>query len=67
MTQRITDSNGWFEVKRNPLSRVGVFPYSARSVGLEGVDADNVVRVLRPEEELSSPECIESFKLLPVG
>lgn len=65
MTQRITDSNGWFEVKRNPLSRVGVFPYRGSSVGLEGPDADRVVRVYRPEEELSAPECLESFKLLP--
>jgi hypothetical protein len=64
-TQRITDSNGWFEVKRNPLSRVGVFPYRGASVGLEGADADKVVRVYRPEEELSAPECLESFKLLP--
>jgi hypothetical protein len=64
-TQRITDSNGWFEVKRNPLSRVGVFPYRGASLGLEGPDADKVVRVYRPESELSSPECLESFKLLP--
>jgi uncharacterized protein len=65
MTQRITDVNGWFEVKRNPLSRVGVFPYRGASLGLEGPDADRVVRVLRPEEELSDPECIASFKLVP--
>lgn len=64
-TQRVTDVNGWFEVKRNPLSRVGVFPYRGASVGLEGADAERTIRVYRPEEELSSPECIESFKLLP--
>jgi hypothetical protein len=65
MTQRVTDVNGWFEVKRNPLSRVGVFPYRGASVGLTGQDADRIVRVLRPEEELSDPDCVASFKLLP--
>lgn len=65
MTARKTDINGWFEVKRNPLSRVGVFPYSGRSLGKTGEDADRIFRVYRPEEELSSPECLESFKLIP--
>jgi hypothetical protein len=65
MTQRVTDVNGWFEVKRNPLSRVGVFPYSGRPSASPGQDADRIVRVLRPEEELSDPECLASFKLLP--
>lgn len=65
MTARVVDANGWMEVRRNPLSRVGVFPYRGASVGLEGKDADRIVRVYRPEEELSNPECLESFKLLP--
>lgn len=65
MTNRVTDVNGWFEVKRNPLSRVGVFPYRGSSVGLTGQDGDRIVRVLRPAEELSDPACLESFKLLP--
>jgi hypothetical protein len=66
-TQRVTDANGWFEVKRNPLSRVGVFNYSGKQCDPDGtrVPPDAPVRVLRPPEELSDPECIESFKLLP--
>ena len=60
---RIQDSNGWFEVKDNPLSRVGVFPYSGRQIGAP--DPDKIYMVFRPEEELSDPECLESFKLLP--
>lgn len=62
---RQEDHNGWYEIKGNPLSKVGVFPYSGAQIGLEGEDATKVFQVLRPAEELSDPECIDSFKLLP--
>lgn len=62
MDKRLIDGNGWFEVKANPISKAGVFPYSARQLGL---DSDQIMMVLRPEEELSSQECIDSFKLIP--
>jgi hypothetical protein len=62
MDARLVDGNGWFEVRDNPLSKVGIFPYSGRQLGL---DTDEVFQVLRPEEELSDPACVESFKLLP--
>lgn len=65
MDARITDGNGWFEVKDNPISKSGIFPYSGRQLGLTGPDADRIFQVLRPPEELSDPECIESFKLIP--
>jgi len=65
MSDRIEDENGWFEVKGNPLSKVGVFPYSGAQLGLEGEAADKIFAVYRPEVELSSQECIDSFKLLP--
>lgn len=63
--KREYDGNGWFEIKANPISKAGIFPYSGRQLGLAGPDADRIFRVLRPEEELSDPACIESFKLLP--
>lgn len=62
-SSRVVDTNGWYEVKDNPLSLVGVFPYLGRSINAP--DPDRVYMVLRPEEELASLECIESFKLLP--
>lgn len=62
---REVDSNGWFEIKANPISKAGVFPYSGRQLGLKGADADRIFQVLRPPEELSDPECLESFKLIP--
>ena len=68
MTERIKDINGWFEVKGNPISKVGVFPYTGAMIdpqGIMGLDPDQVYFVYRSEKELSDPECIESFKLIP--
>ena len=59
---RTIDSNGYIEVKNNPISKVGVFPYSGQMVGGE---PNKIYNVYRPEEELSDVECIESFKLVP--
>ena len=64
MDKREYDTNGWFEVKDNPLSMVGVFPYSGRSVSPE-CDQDRIYMVYRPAEELGTKECIDSFKLIP--
>lgn len=63
MTARIPDSNGWYEVKDNPISRVGVFDYLGQSCG--GPEPGGIYKVLRPAEELADPECAASFRLLP--
>lgn len=63
MSNRQYDANGWYEIKRNPISKSGVFPYSGRAIGDE--NADKVFMVYRPAEELANPDTIESFKLLP--
>jgi hypothetical protein len=63
LTRRITDRNGWLEVRDNPLSKVGVFPYLGSEIG--GPLPQQIYQVYRPAEELASPECIESFRLLP--
>lgn len=65
MSARIEDNNGWVEIKNNPISKVGVFPYLGKSIGLPGLDPNKFYDVYRPAEELSSNECIESFKLVP--
>lgn len=66
MTQRITDQNGFFEVKANPLSRVGVFPYSGRQLGFSDERASKIFQVYRPAEELADPACLASFRLMPL-
>lgn len=63
MTARIFDQNGWYSVKGNPLSKVGVFDYTGASIGAP--EPSRIYKVYRPAEELADPECIESFKLLP--
>lgn len=64
MDKREYDTNGWFEVKDNPLSCVGVYPYLGRSISPD-CDPDRIYYVLRPADELSDPQCVDSFKLLP--
>lgn len=61
---REVDTNGWQEIPRNPLSKVGVFTYSGRQVG-DTANPDKPYRVYRPAEELSDPDCIDSFRLIP--
>jgi len=61
---RKADANGWLEIKDNPISRVGVFPYLGKQID-PSLEPDKIYNVYRPAEELSNPETIESFKLLP--
>jgi hypothetical protein len=61
---RHLDVNGWPEIKDNPISKAGVFPYLGRQISPD-LDPDKTYMVLRSEEELSAPETIESLKLLP--
>lgn len=63
MTARQYDLNGWFEVPRNPLSRVGVFPYLGSSIGAP--EPDKIYQVYRPAEELGHPDTLASFRLTP--
>lgn len=67
MTARNYSPDGFFEVAANPLSRSGVFPYTAKSVGYPGWEADpgRIIMVYRPEDELADPETIASARLQP--
>lgn len=64
VTARTYDINGWFEVADNPISREGVFPYSGGQIGAP--DRGKIYQVYRPAEELSAPETLASFRLLPL-
>jgi hypothetical protein len=63
-SNRIPDRNGFIEIKDNPITKVGVFPYSGRTV--RGDDPNKIYMVYRPEEELNNPDTIASFRLLPL-
>lgn len=58
------DINGWFEVSDNPISKEGIYQYSGGQVG--HVDKGRIFNVYRPAEELSRPETLESFRLVPI-
>lgn len=61
---RSYDDYGWLEVKGNPISKVGVFPYLGAQIP-GAPDPSQVYMVYRPAEELSTQETLESFKLVP--
>lgn len=63
-TAREYDINGWAEIKGNPISKVGVFPYMGAQISPD-LEPDKIYQVYRPEEELMNPETIDSFKLVP--
>lgn len=63
--EKIIDHNDFWLIENNPLSKVGVFPYLGRQISPK-LEPDRIYQVLRPEEELSSPETLESFKLIPL-
>jgi 8-oxo-dGTP pyrophosphatase MutT (NUDIX family) len=64
MDERDRDINGWLEIDDNPIMAVGVFPYLGKHI--KGApDPKAFYNVYRPEEEVSDPECMASFRLLP--
>jgi hypothetical protein len=63
MSKRTYDLNGWLEVKDNPISKVGVFDYLGAEIGAP--QADQIYKILRPQEELENAATINSFRLMP--
>lgn len=64
---------GWYEVKDNPISKVGVFPYSGAQIARNkeemdqfGIEPDKIYKVYRSSEALSDPETAKSFRLRPI-
>ena len=63
-SKRTVDWNGFMEVKDNPLSKSGIYPYLGSEIpGAE--EPDRIYYVYRPAEELARQETIDSFKLMP--
>ena len=63
-SSRSHDINGWFEIKGNPISKVGVFPYSGAQID-STLEPLRIYQVYRPEEELNNEETMNSFRLVP--
>ncbi len=62
--ERRTDVNGFWSIPGNPISKVGVFPYLGSEIGAP--DPDRIYQVYRSAEELSQPETLASFNLVPL-
>ena len=64
-SKRTVDWNGFMEVKGNPISKIGVYPYLGSEI--QGApDPDKIYQVYRPAEELSNAATIDSFKNKPL-
>lgn len=63
-TARQPDTNGWVEIKGNPITKTGVFDYLGSSMMPE-LEPSKVYKVYRPPEALNNEATITSFKLLP--
>lgn len=63
--KKTVDYNDFWLIKNNPLSKVGVFPYLGSQISPD-LEPDKIYMVYRPEEELSRPEVLETFKLIPI-
>ena len=61
---KIVDSNGFWTIKNNPITRTGVFPYLGRQISSE-LEPNKIYYVYRPIEELTNPETVESFNGVP--
>lgn len=59
------DDNGWWIIKDNPLSKVGIFPYLGKQID-DSLEPNKIYRVYRPAEELLNEETIKSFNLVPL-
>ena len=64
-TSQIVDNNGFVEIKRNPISCVGVYDYLGDGLPYPA-EPGKIYQVFRPEEELSRQETLDSLRLMPL-
>lgn len=63
------DQNGFRRQEANPVSMVGVFPYTGEQIdydGALGLEPKKIYWVFRGPDELFNPEAIKSFNGLPI-
>lgn len=59
---KIVDDNGFWKIRDNPISKMGVFPYTGAMIGYPDLDPDAIYNVLRPIEELASPKTLDTLR-----
>lgn len=69
MSSSFIDKNGYRRQRANPISCVGVFPYTGAQIDYDGefgLDKDKLYWVYRGPEALFEERAIESFQGLPI-
>lgn len=69
MGKSFIDQNGYRRQTANPISMVGVFPYTGESIdydGALGLEKKKIYYVFRPPEELFAKDALDSFNGLPI-
>jgi len=69
MGKSFIDQNGYRRQTANPISMVGVFPYTGESIdydGAMGLEKKKIYYVFRSPEELFARDAIDSFNGLPI-
>lgn len=62
------DDSGYWVIKANPISRVGVFDYLGKQIDVDkslGLDPNRIYKVFRPGGELFHSSALESFEGIP--
>lgn len=61
---RTEDVNDYTTIRRNPISRAGVFQYMGRDIP-NAPEKDKIYNVYRPAEELADADALASFEAIP--
>ena len=62
---KIIDKNDFWFIEKNPITKVGVYPYLGRQIS-QDCEPDKIYYVLRPKEELFRKETLDSLRLIPL-
>lgn len=63
-SQRYEDANGFLCIRHNPIAKAGVFEYLGENLGMTGPDADKIIKVYRPFDELV--KTAKEFEGMPI-
>ena len=69
MARKHIDQNGYLVLEANPISMVGVFPYTGEQIDFDGsfgLEKKRIYYVFRPPEELFSKDAMKSFDGMPL-
>lgn len=62
---KVIDKNGFWLINKNPITKVGVFPYLGKQIS-QDCEPNKIYYVLRPKKELFKQETLDSLKNLPL-